>query len=734
MRTKTKRLLGIALISMMVLPALLMGCKRQAFIGPTREYDWVDNGDMDIMRSRILDSMYDDEQSCDKELAGIQTDGSFDFIDYTNYDEAQKTWSPIYHLHAIFNLQKAYFSEGNELFGNVEVFSAIQSAMHYWVKGDFQCSWNGWYASNGIPTIMKDICMFPSDNIAADVFDGLMEDGQFAVKGIENVNHGNQQRPVGPTGGNLTEILVNHLYVSVITNDGSYLMWLVELMENELRPFPDSAWNEHSWDAEGIKSDDSFLQHFELLHFGGYGEVFCDTITEFITIIRGTQYSLSERAMNQYADFVLDGMQYAYRNGNQELLSSGRGIARQGGTKGIHNSVTIATKAILEYDSNYREAELEYILSDRPTQGDAGAGGHKYYYKADYQVINNDNYMASVRHASDRTRRFECLNDENIWGYYLGSGASMYYPIGDEYNDIYPLWDWNRVPGTTTRQGFLPHGNTVNNYTLYGTESFVGGVSNGSIGMSAIDYDMDGVSARKAYFMFDEGVYQLGADINSRKRENIYTTIDQPLSRDGLVTSIGGSIVNHGIDTYNYSGNVDWVYNNGVSYITDNSIELLQKRQVGDWQDINGRMSTTYHMDTVLELGISHGTKPKDASYEYMVLVGTTVEATAIYANNPIIATVANDKNKQVVYHASEDIMQGVFYRKGEVTLPNGDVIEVNKGCTIIYQVNADGSYSIYVSNPNQKATTIEVTVNGIEHKLETGKDFAGGGTVEYHS
>lgn len=734
MSSKTKKLIGVVLVSAMMLPTILKRCGSSSTVGPTREYIWVDNDDMYNMRGRILDSMYDVDASCEKELAGFQEDGSFDFVDYTYYDTNQKHWKPIMHLEAILALQTAYFTEGNRNYGKAEVFVAIQKSMAFWVVSDFKCAWNGWYSSNGIPNYIKNICMFPNDNIDNTVYNGLMDDGQFSVRGIENVDHGNKQRPVGPTGGNLTETLLNHLYAAVITNDGSYLMWLVELMENELRPFPDSAWYEHSWDAEGIKSDNSFLQHFELLHFGGYGEVFCDNITVFINIIRDTQYCLKESSMIQYTDFILEGMQYAYRNGNKELLASGRGIARQNGTKGIYNSVKMAASALLEYDSDYRRGELEYILSDRTAGDDAGAGGHKYYYKADYQIMNNANYMASVRHASDRTRRYECLGPENLWGYYLGSGASMYYPIGDEYYDIYPLWDWNRVPGTTTRQGYLPDGRDVNNYVLYGTDSFVGGVSNGTIGMSAIDYDMNGVSARKSYFMFDEGVYHLGSDIHSNKKEEIYTTINQPLARGELITSVDSYIANNGVNNCNYSGNVDWVYNNGVSYITDSAISLTQQSKSGDWENINGNSPSIAHQDMVLEIGISHGVKPRKGSYEYMVLVNTTADATANYANSPMISTIANDKYKQVVYHSGDEIMQAVFYKKGSVTLPNGDVVEVNKGCTMIYQVNADGSYSIYLSNPNQKATTFEVSVNGVEHKLKTSKDFGGGATVEYHS
>lgn len=64
--------------------------------------------------------------------------------------------------------------------------------------------------------------------------------------------------------------------------------------------------------------------------------------------------------------------------------------------------------------------------------------------------------MASVKMASDRVVGVEMMNGDNMKGFYMADGATYIYQDGDEYLDIFPLWDWRKLPGVTAFQSDDP--------------------------------------------------------------------------------------------------------------------------------------------------------------------------------------------------------------------------------------------------------------------------------------
>ena len=44
------------------------------------------------------------------------------------------------------------------------------------------------------------------------------------------------------------------------------------------------------------------------------------------------------------------------------------------------------------------------------------------------------------------------LNNENLKGYNLPLGATNILTSGKEYEGIFPVWNWNKIPGTTAVQ------------------------------------------------------------------------------------------------------------------------------------------------------------------------------------------------------------------------------------------------------------------------------------------
>lgn len=646
-------------------------------------------------------------------LEDIKPDGSFS-IDYDT--DKRNYWYPMDQLKIALKLQLAYAYDACEYYQDPQVKEAAVRAMQYWLKRDFKCDWNGWYNDIGIGQYIPDIILLGLDGMDQKDQDTLLNKITSTLLQNSKVRFKLYERPVGSTGGNLTDQVLSSLKVSVLQKDYNTMMWLKSLLENELRPFPAYQGKKyHRWDAEGPKEDYSFQQHDQLIYFGGYGEVFVDGLTKYLSFTKGTQFELNTPALDFYVNFITEGMQFATRNGFRDLIASGRGIARKGGARGISANIEKTVAQLLDYGERGKLSPPEFekiqkIQKERFSgETDKGAGGHRYFYMSDYSAYNDENYMVGVRHASKNTRIFEYLNGENPLGYYMGKGSTFYYVDGDEYLDVFPMYNWNKIPGTTTRQGKVPTMNQDFSYSTYGNTKYVSGVSNGKIGMSYFKGNTNAVYARKSYFMFQGGVVCLGADICSVLPNEVVTNINQCLWDGDVIVSQNGkeSVVTDGV-----SGKVDYIHHNKISYLPANEIALtLEKNKEGDWKTINERGDSDIEKKDVFTLDIPHGKWMMGENYAYTVLLNTDAEATKAYAANPTLEVVSNTKKLQAVYDKKANALQAVFHKGGTVSV--GDMtLTVNKGCVCIVEQNVDGKYVVTAASLDGENREVKMQLN----------------------
>lgn len=694
-----------------------------------RQFSFENNGDIEKIRLRMLEDLFDSSADPSGFLDKLNDDGSFSDVDY--YTAKKDTWHPAKHLDRILIMQKAAYSPGNKFYNNDDLIYSINKTIAFWVDNDFYCDWNDWWNNLGTGPKLADILLFSNEKLDESYVEKLTDKLYSITCFTEERERGVKEREINSTGGNLTDTVNHSLKYAVLTGNGSMIMSLTHLIENELRPFPSAKLFEKRWDAEGIKADMSFQQHFEMLYFGGYGEVFLNGMNTYIRYTDNTQFAVSDEKLNFYQDFILDGIQFGIIGNTADIVASGRSIVRKRENTyeitGLKKALITACNTLLDCNCELkRKTELEALIASRGGEADKGAGGHRYFWNSDYQVYNNESYMATVRAASKRTKNSEALNGENVLGHYLGAGATMYYIDGSEYFNIFSLWNWNKIPGTTSAQGYLPYG-TDKTYTRMGKTSFVGGVSNGKIGMSCLDYNDNKVKAKKSWFMFDDGVVCLGTDISSNSKYDIFTCINQTLA-DDFAISENSEIYTSG--TYENTGSFEWLYNNKIGYITRSPVSVKVEERTGDWKSVSERVDNEAYSDKVFEIGISHSKKPKNESYDYTVLMNTTVDKLNEYCLNPTIITLSNTDGIQAVHNKDSNTVMAVFWKKGSFALPNGDILEVSRGCTLICE-EQQGAYKIYVSNPLQNGKDINISLNSTEKSVEFKKGMYAGQTKE---
>ena len=140
---------------------------------------------------------------------------------------------------------------------------------------------------------------------------------------------------------------------------------------------------------------------------------------------------------------------------------------------------------------------------------------------------------------SSRTVSGECGNEENKQGQDLSDGVTNVYVTGREFEDIYPVWNWRRLPGTIEVQTPVRPPGTgstacdafIDDLHAHQRTPFVGGASDGSVGITVMDYRSRGeLQVRRTWFMFGGVVIVSNTGSTTLPTENpVATSLDQRL-------------------------------------------------------------------------------------------------------------------------------------------------------------------------------------------------------------
>ncbi len=309
----------------------------------------------------------------------------------------------------------------------------------------------------------------------------------------------------------------------------------------------------------------------------------------------------------------------------------------------------------------------------------------------------------AVRMFSDRLLNTELVNTEGKKSVHLADGANFLYITGNEYFDIFPTWDWTKVPGTTAEQETLDIGDGKN-IGVKGKTSFVGGVSDGTYGVAAMDLTRGKLAARKAWFFLDDGYVCLGAGITDDSDHPVATSVNQSL-KSGDVTE-----------------GPTWVHHANIGYVFPDrgNVRLNVASQSGTWNEIGVDGSEAVTKE-VFNLWIDHGVRPRDATYSYQVYPCVTSSQTADRAANSRISTISNTPKQQAVYHEGLHMLAAAFWQAGKLDFA-GREIEVDRPCLLL--INDEHAV---ISNPENHPATANIRLDGksIEVKMPDG-DAAG--------
>ena len=651
----------------------------------------------------------------------------------------------------------AYSIEGSTLYGNQTLKEDIVRGLDWLYiyrynenKNEYG---NWWDWEIGTPQALNDIVVLMFNDLSSTQINKYMRAiDRFVPDPAKRVSHSSPD--FRETGANLLD---KALVVA--------LRGVIEKNSAKVLQGRDSISKEYLYvnSGDGVYRDGSLVQHFNIAYTGGYGAVWLGRTADMLYLLKDSPWDVKDPTVNNVFNWVSDSFEPLIYKGAMMDMVSGRGISRQSTSDHVTGRATILSllrladaappeKAIaikrmikewIQTDTtftNYANGLSIYqinlvnsLMSDPAIEPRGELVKNQVFAGMDRVVHLRPGFGFGIGMFSDRISGFEYGNGEHKKGWFTGAGATYLYnnDLKQFSNAYWPTVDSYRLPGTTADQS---KGTLRDWASYYNPRSWVGGSNlNGIYGTAGMDFSLEkltgsSLQGKKSWFMFDDEIVALGADISSSGEAKVETIIENRQLNDNGDNKL---IVN-GEEKLNQLGNsetlnnVKWAHLEGnvqksdIGYYFPESTSLygLRESRTGSWSEINNGGSSESIARNYLSLAFNHGNKPLNAYYSYVLLPNKGVSETERYSSNADIIVLANTSAVQSVREKKLGITAANFYKAETV-----DFITVENPASVMVQEESDG-LTLSVSDPTQKQDKVIVELNktgiDIDKKDET--------------
>eukprot|EP00039_Didymoeca_costata_P006229 m.88513 g.88513 ORF g.88513 m.88513 type:complete len:794 (-) comp13169_c1_seq3:1634-4015(-) len=685
----------------------------------------------------------------------LQQNGSWSDIDYTA--PGRSWWPAGVHLYRTLLIstslhRPASTTSDTEVVANMTAV-AVQAITH-WVQQDYQQQW--WWMWIGVPRAVAKIVLL----IQSSSNEGKQAMAQLMPFASVLIGRANYSHPGNPNEGtNLVWMASARILNGIITNN----ITEISVAYNK----SSSTININEFD-EGVQEDNSWHQHGPQLYSGwGYGAIWSTLMITLGNAAAGTPFEFNADVVESVSNIVLDGQAWMTAGPNFDYTTCGRLMTYftnntgpehlnfghyhyyaaftpwsvafptfkptpQSTSTSLYTALAVNFRGLLSsswVNSWPRNAEAKAYASqiNNPSGGIKTLEGNRHYWNSDYHVhrrTGDQGFMVSVRMVSNRTINTECGNDENKQGQALADGVTNVYLTGREYEDVYPVWDWSLVPGTTEQLKPPPTDlvESCNEAHISGHQHFVGGVSDGMNGMVAMDYVRGPIRLHRAWALLDDIVVCVASGFSGSSEYPIVTTWDQRL----LNGDVSAGFSNGSSTTIPYGEpaqiipNLSWLHHDSNLYfpLTEATMVISAREQIGAWFNITQGDNATIRKD-VFSAYIKHddSIETNEAiDYAYVISPQTDI-ANASKVKDSILkkTTVTNTWNESSVCITPDS---GAKYMFTALWYPNSKVTSKTEGCWDLLFAdggngapNDQGIIVMIKTIPNPQKNSIEITV-----------------------
>lgn len=524
------------------------------------------------------------EQELDNLVSSQLSDGSWKDIDYADINKG--SWAPSLHAFRIQRLSIKYCQSNEQ-----RALDCALQALDYWFTHPVAYT-NWWHRDIGIPRLLGPAFIMLKDKMGVKRTEQALE--LMAASGLRM------------SGQNKIWLAGNVLTGAVLAGNEEMAVNARNVLVSEMH-FSDG--------DEGVQKDYSFHQHGPQLQLGNYGLSYAATLSWWALVLKGTGLDFPPEQLSFLREYIHNGLGGLVWKGYFDPNA----CARQ-----VFPNAQIGKALCVRYAASNMGLTLDDVSRAR------------YYPCSDFCVFRGDGWYASLRMQSSRIVGFENTNNENMKGYFSSDGALLVRVEGDEYDDIWPVWNWHHIPGVTSwEDGFPIWGTRNGNGNIakmpYNKSAKVSGMVRDGCMIAAMDYDRDTLTCRKAWFFFDKGVVCLGSGITKPGMSVVSTTIEQNRAK-GCVHRRKHSVSHRGI-TYFMLKDADLRVNKGI--------------HSGKWRWMNPALSDNVSQEPVFEMIIRHGVNPVNASYAYAIIPGMSYSRAKQYMKT--ITILENTRERQQV-------------------------------------------------------------------------------------
>jgi len=615
------------------------------------------------------------------------SDGSWKDIDYN--DQALSNWAPTNHVSRLLYLSRAYITPASKFYQQKSVSEVLHRGLNYWFQKKPVCR-NWWYNQIGVPRFMGLIFLFIENELTE-------KEKSEAITVLNNAGF-------RMTGQNKVWLAGNVMLKALLMNDENLTKTARDTIASEI--FITS--------KEGIQADYSFHQHGPQQQFGNYGLAFISSMAYYANVFGGSTLTFSPAQMSILRDYLFEGENWVVWKGYMDVSACNRQLFKQA-QAGKAMTLCVAANQLKQVDSQYVERYNDLLKRNLQQNGILEKPMAKHFWRSDLTVFRGAKSYISVRACSPRVKGTEFTNNENKKGHFISDGSTIFLRNGDEYNDIFPVWDWNKLPGVTAPLlDSIKPDPKKDDYR--NPNPFVGGLTHNGSGISAFHLSRNGIDGKKSWF-YNKGILVcLGADITSDSGKEIITGVNQCNQKGNADITFNGGKTMSVSDTLFSSNSVRSVWHDSIGYYfpVQSAVSLSVKKRSGNWHDIADPYSSALVTGNVFNLWINHGIDAITSTYEYIVLPAVSPLRLKEYMAKPSIDILANNEKVQAVKLKDNTLFQYVFHEPARMnTLSGANFVETKNPGLVMIEINATGNLIITVADPTQTLKEFRLTVSG---------------------
>lgn len=380
--------------------------------------------------------------------------------------------------------------------------------------------------------------------------------------------------------------------------------------------FENTPYNEVEKSENGMHVDGSYIMHLHHAMTGAYGATLMTSVGKLLYALSESRFELSSPLSVHFEKWITESLDPLMYKGGIMSMTTGRVrkthryVEKYNGIEILTGMLDILESGVITEESlprvkqvikhhlsentfegannvfSFRHLKMmEELLKDEsiPVKNDIYA---KIYGSMDEFVQHREDYSVAISASSERVYAFEALNSENKNGWYQGDGMVYIYNDQDEFDHNYWYnvnpYRMSGVTADTLERKIEP---ISQGHAYLSGQDFVGGVSldggfmtaamslesfheerikeeqiaqsNNVFGKDVPSPHNSSLTAKKAWFLFDDEVVALGTDIDSRSGANVETTVENRKSKKTVSTVAGLDVKKHKIMAVEATGTAD---------------------------------------------------------------------------------------------------------------------------------------------------------------------------------